>query len=368
MELRDMSQPVRGQSAAMRATVAVKTPNENSRHPNPLFISHADCLKILTIEETMRICEEVFQMHARGSVSPPIPPAFKLDDDHFKNHWHVKGVLLKEIPITGVRLYDYYDDGSINTVGRLDCTRYVVLSDPRTGYALAIVDEHLSYGWRSAAAAVVPMKWVGPVRPRVLGLIGIGSMCTGVMQCLLTMYRFDEIRITSRHKEARQAYAKKWSEQLGLAVRPFDNNEELARGADIIVGGTTSSDVMIREAWVKPGAVVISLARQQFELSGFSKMDKVVVDDWELNMRNHYFRKMVDDGLFSRSKLHADIPQLTTNQRKGRERDDERILIHTTGFVSQDIAISHWIYEQAKLRSLGITLPAARAESNDAVG
>ncbi|HEY2211888.1 MAG TPA: NAD(P)-binding domain-containing protein [Bradyrhizobium sp.] len=349
-----MNQSARGQPAAL------------PRHPDPLFISHADCLKILTIEETMRICEEVFQMHARGTVSPPIPPAFKLDDDEFKNHWHVKGVLLKEIPITGVRLYNYYDDGVTNTVGGLGCNRYVVLSDPRTGHAVAFVDEHLSYGWRSAAAAVVPMRWVAPAKPKILGLIGIGSMCTGVMQCLVKMYRFDEIRVTSRRKESREAFAKKWSETLGLPVRAIDNNEEVARGADIVVGGTTSSDVMIREAWVKPGAVVISLARQQFELSGFAKMDKVIVDDWELNMRNHYFRKMVEGGLFSHEQLHADIPQITTNQRKGRERDDERILIHTTGFVSQDIAISHWIYEQAKKRSMGITLPAARDESGDA--
>jgi ornithine cyclodeaminase/alanine dehydrogenase-like protein (mu-crystallin family) len=69
---------------------------------------------------------------------------------------------------------------------------------------------------------------------------------------------------------------------------------------------------------------------------------------------------MVDGGLFSHAQLHADIPQITTNQRSGRERDDERILIHTTGFVSQDIAISHWVYEQAKARGMGITLPAAR--------
>jgi hypothetical protein len=29
--------------------------------------------------------------------------------------------------------------------------------------------------------------------------------------------------------------------------------------------------------------------------------------------------------------------------------------------VSQDIAISHWVFEQAKARGLGITLPAARS-------
>jgi ornithine cyclodeaminase len=89
-------------------------------------------------------------------------------------------------------------------------------------------------------------------------------------------------------------------------------------------------------------------------------MDKVIVDDWELNMRNHYFKKMVDEGLFSQAQLHADIPQLVAGIRSGRERPDERILVHTTGFVSQDIAISHWIYEQAKARGMGILLPAAR--------
>jgi ornithine cyclodeaminase len=69
---------------------------------------------------------------------------------------------------------------------------------------------------------------------------------------------------------------------------------------------------------------------------------------------------MVDEGLFSRAQLHADIPQLVAGIRSGRERPDERILVHTTGFVSQDIAISHWIYEQAKARGMGILLPAAR--------
>ena len=45
-------------------------------HPDLLFVSYADCCKLLTVKETMRICEEVFRMHARGTVVPPIPPAF----------------------------------------------------------------------------------------------------------------------------------------------------------------------------------------------------------------------------------------------------------------------------------------------------
>ena len=108
-------------------------------------------------------------MHARGSVMHSKPPSFKLDvAEDFYNHWHAKGVLLKDIPATGVRLYNYFDDGVCNTVGRLECARYVFLSDPRTGHGLAIVDEHWTYGIRSAAAATLACKWLGPAKPRVI--------------------------------------------------------------------------------------------------------------------------------------------------------------------------------------------------------
>jgi len=330
------------------------------RHPDLLFVSHEDCVKLLTVADAMRICEEVYLMHARGSISPPVPPAFKIDDDEFHNHWHVKGVLVKEIPVTGVRFYNYYDDGDRNTVGRLECNRYVVLSDPRTGHALAFVDEHLSYGWRAAAGAVVPCKWIGPANPKVLGLVGAGTMSAGVLQCLATLYRFEEIRVTSLSMAESEAFAHRWSTELGMPVKALDSKEAVVRGADIVVGGTTSADVMIYEAWVKPGALVISLTQQQFELAGFARMDKVVVDNWELNMRNRFFRQMVDGGLFRREQLYAEVPELAAGRKKGRERMDERILIHTTGLVAQDVAICHWIYQQAKAKGLGITLPAAR--------
>jgi ornithine cyclodeaminase len=133
------------------------------------------------------------------------------------------------------------------------------------------------------------------------------------------------------------------------------------RVADIAVGGTTSSDIMTREAWLKPGAVFISLARREFEPEGWAKMDKVVIDSWEMNYLMPFFRAMVDSGTFTRDRLHAEIHEVVTGAKTGRERPDERILVHTTGLVSQDVAICHHIFEQAKAKGRGIWLPAARA-------
>jgi ornithine cyclodeaminase len=71
------------------------------------------------------------------------------------------------------------------------------------------------------------------------------------------------------------------------------------------------------------------------------------------------FRNTVQTGLFSREKLYAEIQELVVGQKKGREHADERILIHTTGLVSQDVALAHFLYEQALAKGLGVWLPAA---------
>jgi len=265
-------------------------------------------------------------------------------------------------PIAGVRLYSYYDDGLRNTVGRLDCARYIVLADPRTGQPIAILDEHWTYAIRSAAAAMVALKWLGPSTPRTLGLIGVGTMGENCLRCLRHLYRFEEIICTSRRADTREAFAAKWSKLLGIPVRPLDSIEEVVRNADIAVGGTTRTDIVSREPWVRPGATFVSLARREMDPAGWARFDKVVIDDWDCNMTVREFRDMIDAGQFDRARLHADIGEVVAGLKPGRERDDERILIHTTGMVSHDIGIAWRIYQKALAQGLGIALPTAVAQ------
>jgi ornithine cyclodeaminase/alanine dehydrogenase-like protein (mu-crystallin family) len=287
-----------------------------------LFIDYATTVKLLPVPDAMAICEDVFRMHARNSVKWSVPPSQKLDvGAPFHNHWHVK-----------------------------------------TGQPIAILDEHWTYAIRSAAAAMVALKWLGPRTPRTLGLIGVGTMGENCLRCLRHLYRFEEIICTSRRADTREAFAAKWSKLLGIPVRPFDSIEEVVRNADIVVGGTTRTDIVSREPWVQPGATFVSLARREMDPAGWARFDKVVIDDWDCNMTVREFRDMIDAGQFDRARLHADIGEVVAGLKPGREHDDERILVHTTGMVSHDIGIAWRIYQQAVAQGLGIALPTAVAQ------
>jgi len=325
-----------------------------------LFVPYADTIDLLTAREALRIAEDVYRMQGEGSVMVSTPPSFKLDvGEPFHNHWHVKCALLKETPITGVRLYNYFDDGDRNTVGQLECGRYIILADPNTGTNKAIVEEHWTYAIRSAAATTLPLKWFGPKAPKVIGLVGVGTMATNALRCLVELYDgIEEIRCTSRRPETREAFAAKWSEKLGIRVVPKDSIEAVVRDADIGIGGTTSDEIMCQESWLKPGATFVSFTRREFEPAGWAKVDKVVVDSWEMNMLMKHFRNSSETGLFTRQMLHGEIHELVRGKVAGRESDTERNLIHTTGLVAHDIAMCHYVYEKALEKGVGIRLPS----------
>ena len=94
------------------------------------------------------------------------------------------------------------------------------------------------------------------------------------------------------------------------------------RGADIAVGGTTSSEIMTRAEWLKPGSLFISLARRELDPAGWSRMDKVVLDSWEMNMHMPVFSSMVASGLFRRDQLYAEIHEVAEKRVTGISMED----------------------------------------------
>ena len=84
-------------------------------------------------------------------------------------------------------------------------------------------------------------------------------------------------------------------------------------------------------------------------------MDKVVVDDWREAQSGRFgaLRRHVDSGRLSAATLHAELGQIVTGQRAGRERPDERILLWHRGLSILDVAVGRLILSLAEAADAG---------------
>jgi ornithine cyclodeaminase len=88
-------------------------------------------------------------------------------------------------------------------------------------------------------------------------------------------------------------------------------------------------------------------------------MDKIVVDDWGQARIGPLgaLRAHVDSGRLSEDNLHAELGQIVSGARAGRERDDERILLWHRGLSTTDIALGEALLDKAATAGIGTRLP-----------
>jgi ornithine cyclodeaminase len=98
------------------------------------------------------------------------------------------------------------------------------------------------------------------------------------------------------------------------------------------------------------------------EIDLLEVMDKVVVDDWGQAGSGPLgaLRQHVDSGRLTEANLHAELGQIASGLRPGRERDDETILLWHRGLSITDIALGEALLSKAAVSGVGTRLPYRR--------
>ena len=237
----------------------------------------------------------------------------------------------------------------------------LTLYDPETGVPLSIMDATLITACRTGAMTAVGARYLARPDSRVLGHVGVRGTAFWNIVLLDEMFDLDEIRITSRRPASREAFAQQLAGVTTTRVRVAATADETFDGADIMVEASrlTEPEPLLRTRSVKPGAFVVPYGTvSAVELDLLDVMDKVVVDDWREAQSGRFgaLRRHVDTGRLSAASLHAELGQIVTGRRPGRERSDERILLWHRGLAILDIAVGLAILRRAEQQGIGTML------------
>jgi len=343
-------------------SAALSSGSGEGHRPDPLwlrFLSGPDIDSLgLSNADIVAAVEDAVRAHGDGRVVVE-PRTHLVPDNDCAGHFNVLRGHLGRPGVSGIKVVgDFvanYAAGLPSELGLL------TLYDPGTGVPLAIMDATLITACRTGAMTAVGAKYLARPDSRVLGHVGARGTAFWNIVLLDAMFNLDEIRVTSRRPESREAFARQLAGVTGTPVRVTATAAEAFDGADIMVEASrlTTPEPLLRTAAVAPGTFVVPYGTiSAVELDLLDVMDKVVVDDWREAQSGQFgaLRRHVDSGRLSAATLHAELGQIVTGQRPGRERDDERILFWHRGLAILDIAVGLAILRRAEQREAGTML------------
>src|SRR6201993_2155007 len=309
------------------------------------FLSGPDIDSLgLSNAEIIDAVEGAVRAHGHGKVEVE-PRVHLVPDNNGAGHFNV---LRGEVAgVAGVKVVgDFvanYAAGLPSELGLL------TLYDPHTGVPLAIMDATLITGCRTGAMTAVGARYLARPDSRVLGHVGARGTAFWNVVLLDELFDLDEIRVTSRRPESRDAFARQLAAGTRAPVRVTATAGEVFDGADIL---GEASRLTEPTPPLRPGTV------SGVKLELLDVMDTVVVDDWREAQSGRFgaLRRHVDARRLSAASLYAELGQVVTGRRPGRERDDERILLWHRGLAILDIAVGLAILRRAEEQDAGTML------------
>jgi ornithine cyclodeaminase/alanine dehydrogenase-like protein (mu-crystallin family) len=167
-------------------------------------------------------------------------------------------------------------------------------------------------------------------------------------------FEIREIRVTDRNRKLASMYVDEMREKLELDLRQTNTTQEAVKNADIIVTATTSKEPFLRAEWLKSGSFISAIGSyQEVHHEVTIKADKVVVDNLEQVKHRGNIGSMFERGYLTEKDIHGELEEIVVGKKKGRETDDEIILLVPIGMGSEDVAVAYLAFKRAKKEGLG---------------
>src|SRR5215208_306316 len=176
-------------------------------------------------------------LHAQGTGRVVLEPREHLvADPAFNGHFNLLRAYVAPLDVAGVKVVgDYVDNYKLGLPSEL---ALLTLYDPRTGAPRAILDATAITEWRTGAVTALGGRHLARTGAKVLGHVGARGTAFANVTLLDRVHDFEEIRVTSRRPESREAFGRRLEAALGKPVRVCATVEATVRGADVVVEAT----------------------------------------------------------------------------------------------------------------------------------
>lgn len=233
----------------------------------------------------------------------------------------------------------------------------VLLSEMESGAPFAFMEATMCSNLRTAAVSAVAAKYLAVKEPKSIGFIGCGEQAKSHLLGMKAAFpSLKECRVASRT----EASERRFVEQLQRHAPDMEfrccagDYRASVEGCDIIVTAISGQEKILQADWVHPGAFYCHVGGLEDDFGVAQKADKIVTDYWAaVKHRTQTISQMYQAGLLQDEDIHADLYELVTGAKPGRESDQEFTYYNGVGLSFVDIALAYWMYQKATKQGIG---------------
>ncbi|MBI2443392.1 MAG: ornithine cyclodeaminase [Candidatus Levybacteria bacterium] len=273
---------------------------------------------------------------------------------------HVPGGVLELMPICDNEQYYTYKYVNCHpknpSIGQQTVVATGQLSRIDTGYPLLFSEMTILTALRTAATSALATDLMARQDAHTLGLIGTGAQSEFQVRGVKLVRDIREIRYFDTDPKAMDKFEKNMA-SVALKLVRCKNAQEATIGADIITVCTACKahvDV-IKNEWVFAGVHINALGGDTI---GKTELEATILPRCRIVVE--YFDQSIIEGEIQRlSKakakklVYAELHELTTGSKKGREDDREITLFDSVGIALEDYSALRLTYELAEKCGIG---------------
>lgn len=234
----------------------------------------------------------------------------------------------------------------------------VMLFDVDHGFPVAIVDASEITAVRTAATSGLATRLLARRDASDLAILGSGVQARSHLAAMLAVRDVRRVRLYSRSRENRRAFAASESERHGIAVEAVDTARDAVAGADLVCTVTSSREPVLLGEWLEPGVHVNAAGSS---VSSTRELDTPAVVRSRLFVdRRESTLSEAGDFLFPKSEgavgdghIVGEIGEILTGHCEGRRSDDEITLFKSLGLAVEDLAAAHYVASRAREEGVG---------------
>ncbi len=317
-----------------------------------LILNRENVVSLLDMPDCINVVERAFAELACGTAVLPLRTNITPPDGLAL----YMPAYLKEMNALACKVVTVYKNNPSKfniptTIGKL------LLQNPETGEVICVMDAGYLTAVRTGAASGVATKYLARKDSRTAGIFGAGVQARMQLWAVSCAVELSKALIYDISADAIDNFTGEMSKILKFEIVKCSSPEE-AIDADIICTASSSATPIFDGAKVKEGTHINGIGSHT---PGARELDTEIIKRAKFigDSRTACFNEAGDlmiplkEGAIKESHFYAELGEIITGKKPGRENDREITLFKSNGLAIQDAAAAKLVYDRAVEKEVG---------------